>query len=280
MKTGTFYIKKRNIFLLLSAMIIGVVIPGCQSNEKVTPVNTPDNVDYEKNDKIIRLANGNWPPYNGESLPEGGCDSKVVQETFGLAGYEVEFGYFPWARSYSLSATGEWDGTIAWDDTPSHREDHWISSEPTSVQEWVFFYRKEDDFSWDSMNDLYGKTIGITTGYVYSDAFSDLPDDSVTFLESTTDEANLKMLLSGRIDVFPMEKEVGLYLLRNDFSTDEQNAIAFNKKPISEFNSYLLLSKAIPENKARIEEFDQAFQKLIESDRYDEIMAQCNQTGE
>ena len=276
--------KKRMVrcqFLLLSIiLILTLLVSGCQSKQEIVNNSIATGEVSTDNARIIRLANGNWPPYNGEFLVEGGCDSQVIKETFALAGYEVEYGYFPWARSYSLSATGEWDGTLAWDDTPTHRKDHWISAQPTSVQQWVFFYRKSESFSWESMNDLHGKTIGITTGYVYSDAFTNLPEDSVTFIESTTDDANFKMLLAGRIDVFPMEKEVGLYLINQNFSTEEQNLITFADKAFSEFNSHLLLSKAIPENEKRIKEFDTAFRKLMDNGRYEEIMLHCGQIGD
>lgn len=126
--------------------------------------NTPDA-------NTIRLANGSWEPYNGPGLPHGGCEAQVVEEAFALEGIAVKYEFFPWARSYSLSATGAWDGTLAWDDTPEHRADHYLSAEPITRQEWVFFYRKDRPLVWKTLDDLAGKTIGVTTGYVYSDAF-------------------------------------------------------------------------------------------------------------
>ena len=271
---------RNHFFLSVSLLVMLVIIVGCQPEQESIMESIPTDIVYSEHSNIVRLANGYWPPYNGKLLPEGGCDSQVIMETFALAGYEVEYGYFPWVRSYSLSATGEWDGTLAWDDTPSIQGEHWASAKPTSVQEWVFFYRKADNFSWNSLNDLQGKIIGITTGYKYSDTFVNLPEDSFTFLNSNSDETNLKMLVAGHIDVFPIEKNVGLYLIRQGFSEEEQNMITYDEKAISEFNSYLLLSKAIPENEQRIKEFDQAFRKLIESGRYEKIMAQCIQGEE
>lgn len=270
-------VKKSISIILLLLFFNGCSSP--QSDLNLVDINNEVPIQDSEN-KNLRLANGNWPPYNGEDLFKGGCDSQVISETFALAGYEVEFGYFPWARSYALSKSGEWDGTMAWDDTVEHRMDHWISAEPTSVQQWVFFYKRGSDFDWNTLEDLKGKTIGVTTGYVYSDAFSELSNDEIKFLESTSDEANFRMLIAGRIDAFPMEKEVGLTIIGEIFTSDEQSQIAYNEKPLSEFQSYLLLSKAISENEARMKQFDQAFFDLVESGRYAEIMNQCTHTGE
>lgn len=45
---------------------------------------------------------------------------------------------------------------------PEHREQDYISAEPTSLQECVFFNRKDQPFSFTSMDSLEGKTVGIT----------------------------------------------------------------------------------------------------------------------
>jgi polar amino acid transport system substrate-binding protein len=226
--------------------------------------------------KVIRLANGAWPPYNGESLPHYGCDSWVISESFALEGITVEYSFFPWARSYNLSSTGELDGTLAWDDTPEHREQHYLSAEPTSIQEWVFFYRTDRPLKWETLDDLAGKTLGVTTGYVYSDTFKELKQKgTVTFVESSSDEANFRMLLVGRIDAFPMERWVGHSIMQSIFSAEKQAQITASPKSIAQFRSYLLLSKAVSQNEQRISLFNRGFKRLQESGRYAEIMQSC-----
>jgi polar amino acid transport system substrate-binding protein len=224
----------------------------------------------------IRLANGNWAPYNGPDLPDDGCDSQVISQAFALEGIKVTYGFFPWARSYSLSATGEWDGTLSWDDTPEHRSQHYLSAQPVSVQEWVFFHRTDRPLTWETLDDLAGKTIGITSGYVYSDAFKELQaKGSVNFVESSSNEANFKMLLAGRIDVFPIERRVGHALIRSIFTPEEQALIENSSKSFAQFRSYLLLSKAVPQNEQRLKLFNLGFERLQASGQYAQIMQGC-----
>jgi polar amino acid transport system substrate-binding protein len=236
------------------------------------PTNIPENT--------IRLANGYWPPYNGANLPHGGCDSWVIEEAFALQGIKVEYGYFPWVRSLSLSKNGDWDGTLAWDDTPELRKQYLTSAEPTTVQEWVFFYRKDQPLVWQSLDDLAGKRVGLTTGYVYSDSFEGLKQKgTVTFIESSSDEANFEMLLAGRIDAFAVERNVGHYLINKLFTEEDQALLMDSSTSFSDFDTYLLLSRAIPQNKERMELFDLGMKQLRESGRYAEIMQECNPEG-
>jgi polar amino acid transport system substrate-binding protein len=241
-----------------------------------TPIPTFTPVPPTQSMATVRLANGEWPPYNGQALPHYGCDSQVVAEAFALEGITVEYGFFPWARSYWLSASGAWDGTVAWADTPEHRQQHYVSAEPTSIQKWVFFYRKDRPFSWETMDDLTGKTIGTTTGYVYSDVFKDLEQKgTATFEETSSDVANFKMLLAGRIDVFPMEYRVGYTILKSSFTAEEQAQITTSPKALTEFRPVMLLSRAVPLNAQRMELFNQGWQHLQASGRYTEIMQGC-----
>ena len=62
----------------------------------------------------IRLTNGEWPPFMSKNGPHHGVASHVITEAFALVGVEVEFGFFPWARSLKLAKEGVWDGSAAW----------------------------------------------------------------------------------------------------------------------------------------------------------------------
>ncbi len=263
-------------------LMILFVLSACSSDtfnqDRSTLSDLPSPQMSETNAPEISLAIGEWPPYTGETLKNYGCDAQVVAEVFRSQGVEVKFGFFPWARSYYEAQTGNWDGTFEWADTPELRKDFYISQEKLSDQEWVFFYRTTDPFNWESMLDLAGKKIGLTSGYVYSDLFTDLQNNkNYSFEEATSDLANFQKLLSGRIDIFPIEKQVGLTILQEHFSSEEINQLTIHPKSIYSFDPYLLLNKQNPENEKRIELFNQGLKELKQSGRYEEIMQECIQ---
>jgi polar amino acid transport system substrate-binding protein len=227
---------------------------------------------------VVRLASGDWQPYTGQDLPKQGCDSWTIAEAFALEGIRVEYSFMPWARSLRLAEDGALDGTLEWGDTPEFREKFYVSADYLSSQEWVFFYPVNRSFEWHSLDDLAGKRVGVTSGYTYSGAFREIRGrGTVLFEEASSDEANFRKLLAGRIDVFPMERRVGYGMLLRLLPGEERAQITDHSRPITEFRPYLFLSRARPENRERMELFDRGWRQLKESGRYAEIRRACGE---
>jgi polar amino acid transport system substrate-binding protein len=263
-------------------LLLVLLLSACGKTLSKTPVVVPTEsiVESTPNSKIsnIRISNGEWAPYTGKNLTGYGCDSMVVTEVFKQMDIAVVYDFFPWARAMQVAKTGEYDGTIEWDNTLEFQRDFYISSDSITEQEWVFFFQADHPLEWNSIDDLAGKKIGTTSGYLYSDAFSkQLKDTRFVFEAASSDEANFRKLLSGRIDVFPMERNVGNAILKNKFSTEEIRQITYNPKPISTFRPHLLLNRLRPENQEQISKFDQKLKLLKESPRYLEIIKSCVQ---
>ncbi len=230
--------------------------------------------------QTIRLANGEWPPYTGQYLPGHGCDSQVVAESFALEGIRVEYEFLPWARGLLLSQNGVVDGAIEWAGTPEQRRTHFVSEEPLSRQQWVFFHRRNSPYPWQRLEDLKDRTIGLTIGYAYNDVFAALrKQHPAMFKEAASDLLNFKKLLSGRIDLFPIERAVGYHLIGNELSPEEQAGLTEDPLPVAEFTTHLLLSRAHPENEQRMQLFEQGLRRLKASERYRAIMAPCTPKG-
>jgi len=263
------------LFILL--LVLTPVGGHCQDRAAAEP--TPSAVQpapARAGIEVVRLANGHWPPHTGSDLPGQGCDSQVVVEAFALEGIRVEFRFLPWARGLLLSQNGVLDGAIEWADTPGHRAGHFVSREPLSRQQWVFYHRRDRNFPWETLNDLGGALIGLTIGYAYSDVFVDLQRRRpAQFTEATSDLLNLKKLLAGRIDLLPIERSVGAYLVRTTLTEQQQIEILEDPRPLADFFAYLLLSRASADSQERMARFDRGLQRLKESGRYGEIVSRC-----
>jgi len=64
--------------------------------------------------ETIRLTNGEWQPFLSKDAPHHGFASHIVTAAFALVGVEVEYGFFPWKRSFKLAKEGTWDGSVVW----------------------------------------------------------------------------------------------------------------------------------------------------------------------
>jgi polar amino acid transport system substrate-binding protein len=165
---------------------------------------------------------------------------------------------------------------IEWADTVEARRSFFVSKEPISHQEFVFFHRVDHPMEWKTKADLAGKVIGLTSGYLYSDLFNDMRNDSrFQFQEASTDEANFEKLLAGRIDIFPMEQNVGLAILKAKFTPRQIDQLMYDNKPLSTFEPYVFLSKKDPDNENLMKRYNLAFQEFLYTNDFQKLAGAC-----
>ncbi len=223
--------------------------------------------------KTIRLTNGEWQPYLSKDTPHYGFASHIVTEAFALVGIEVEYGFFPWKRSFKIAKEGTWDGSVVWVDSDERRE-HFLYSDAVVPSTYRFFHLKSTDFDWNSYEDLKDLRIGGTLEYSYGKSFDAAEEAGVIRTHrAPNDETNLKKLLKGRIEVFPGEVMVTYAQIRDTFSEEDAALFTHHPKAINEDPLYLLLSKKVAGNEAMRDLFNEGLKRLKESGRYDQIIA-------
>ena len=221
----------------------------------------------------IRLTNGEWQPYLSKDVAHHGFASHVVTEAFAQVGVEVEYGFFPWARSFKLAKDGKWDGSVVWVDSEERRID-FLYSDPVVPSRFVFFHLKNTKFDWDTYEDLTNVRIGGTLEYAYSKAFDEAEAAGIIKTNrAPDDETGLRKLLKRRIEVFPGEVMVTYAQIRDTFTEDEAALFTHHDKPIHVQPMYLLLSKKVPTSEQMRDRFNEGLRLLKESERYDQIIA-------
>jgi len=225
----------------------------------------------------VRLASGEWPPYLSEKLPHFGVASRIVTDAFAAKGITVEYGYFPWARSLKLAQDGNWDGSLIWQKTPEREQDFYFSETVITGQN-VFFHLKSRPFEWKEMKDLAGLHIGATLDYTYGEAFTKAEADGTLTVERVpSDEQNLRKLLAGRIDIFPLDLDVGLAMLRENLTPEEAAQITYNPLPIQSTSFSIMLSKKVPRNKEMLDLFNAGLKELIASGKVQQYIEESRQ---
>lgn len=230
--------------------------------------------DIAANDSdIVHLSTGEWKPYISESADDYGDFTRIVTEAFQAAGKKVDYSFYPWKRALYLAKTGEVQGVIAVTKNPQREQDYWFSKEPIISSERVFFHLRSTELKWTTVEDLAPFHIGATEEYHYGSSFAEAEKQGRIHVErADTDVQNFKMLLAGRIDIFPITYEIGNFILRNEFP--ESTQVTYNPKPLNTTPFYILLSKKHPENEQLIADFDKGFAKLKKSGRYSELLGE------
>ncbi|MCP4353585.1 MAG: amino acid ABC transporter substrate-binding protein [Desulfobacterales bacterium] len=226
-------------------------------------------------EETIRLASGEWSPYQSENLKYFGVASRIVTEAFALEGVKVEYSYFPWNRSFKLTEKGKWDGTFLWFDTPERRKNFYISDPVVDIQ-YVFFHLKTYSFDWKTIDDLKGLIIiGGTVGYEYGEAFQNAEKArKIKVQRIHKDEQSFKKLLKGRIHIFPNDLDAGLELIHKHFTPEQAELFTYHPKPVRAAPHHILFSKKVEKNRQMLELFNKGLKQLKQSGKADQYLTE------
>jgi len=224
-------------------------------------------------EKVARLTPGAWKPFLSETTPHNGFTSHIITEAFAVEGYRVEYSFFPWARAYDQAKKGNFDGSAAWMDGQDRRENFYLTN-PVSEAAYHFFYLTDNEFDWETLEDLRDIKIGATLEYTYTDEFVSAAKNKeldVNFVAS--DEINLKKLLKGRIKIFPGEVVVTYGQLRSLFPESTVKKFTHHPKPLTASPMHLLLSMKTDRAKELNDVFNSGLEKIKKNGTFDQIMA-------
>lgn len=168
--------------------------------------------------QTITLSNGEWKPYLGENLPNGGVASHIITEAFATQKIEVNYKWYgeSWKRAYKDATRGsKVIGSAIWS-YKKEREKEVIYSEPVIPgADDVFFHMKGNKFNWTKPEDLKDVPIGGVQGYVYGPLIEKAIKDGNLKLDRVAGESdNIKKLAKGRIKAFLANRKIGLDLIK------------------------------------------------------------------
>ncbi|MHC4884373.1 MAG: substrate-binding periplasmic protein [Planctomycetota bacterium] len=210
----------------------------------------------------VTLANGEWAPYQSKNLKHSGVASRIVTEAFQEGGVEVTFAYKPWKRGFEEAKAGKLSGTFLWFDKAERRKD-FLFSDPVVDITYVFFYRKDKPFAWNTVEDLKGLKIAATKEYTYGEAFEKAEKAKTIKVERTSkDIQGFKKLLAGKVDVFPCEVDTGLELIKKEFSVEDVAKLAWHPLPVKKAPHHLLISKKTAGAEALLKVFNKGLADL------------------
>lgn len=224
--------------------------------------------------ETIRLASGEWSPYQSKKLKYYGVASRIVTEAFAMGDIRVEYGYFPWKRSYKNAEKGKWDGTFLWFDTVERRKKFYVSDPIINIQ-YVFFYLKTYPFDWTTIDDLKEIKIGGTLEYNYGDMFQNAEKTKkINVHRIATDEQNFKKLLKGRIQIFPNDLDAGYEILHKHFTPEQVKLFTYHPIPLKVAPHHLLLPIKIKKNRQMLEIFNQGLSILKKTGKINQYLSE------
>jgi polar amino acid transport system substrate-binding protein len=226
---------------------------------------------------VLKIATGELSPYATESRADQGIALSIVRKAFELQGYAVEYTFMPWSRTLAEAKIGKWDGTAYWGRKPEH-EATFLISDNVLTEQWVFVYRNDLKFNWTTVADLRPYRMALIQDYTYTpEIWTMAKAGELTVERLTSEQAALKMLLTNRIDIAPMERNVACDLLRRNFSTEEAHRLSVHPKLMTDsFTTHLMLPRSHSDSAARMADFNKGLSKLRSSKDYANLLSQVS----
>jgi polar amino acid transport system substrate-binding protein len=194
-------------------------------------------------DKVVRIATLDWPPYTGKDLPEGGATTNVVRAAFEKVGYKVEVEYRPWKRAIDMAKKGTDEVIAYFPGYHCHHQSGFVASEPIGNGPLGFAEHVDAPITWDSVDDLGEQQmkIGTVLGYANTDEFdAKVGTGYILAVPSNDDLTNLKKLARKRIDAVVIDKLVLEYLKASEASLKgSTDVLQFNAKPLDDKTLFL-----------------------------------------
>jgi polar amino acid transport system substrate-binding protein len=210
----------------------------------------------------IRISTGEWAPFASENLPGGGPVNSLINDVFEEAGYDPEFVYLPWRRALAEAERGRYGATSFWYYSED-RDADFIHVGPVSRETLAFArLRTTPEPIWTTLADLTEYRIGAVSGLTYTEEFWDLANtETLTVNIGPSDEANLRKLLAGRIDLYPVSVAVARHILEINFTEEERALIEISEHAISEVNGFILFARSAPNIENVVRDFEAALER-------------------
>lgn len=267
-------LKFKKLKMLSAVLMVLFLFTACGSNSDSTN-DAADNEEQETavesseaDSSTVKLAIGEWPPYTSESIETAKMAEEVVTAAFNAVGMKVEYSYYPWKRSYTLTEKGESDGTFPWNKTEERAKLFKLNNEPIATDRNIFVHLKGSDFSYSKIEDLKKYKMGAMRGYKQVELYK---KHNISTEVVENEEQCIKMLIAGRLEAFEASENVINYILKNKFSEEDRAKVEIYSKAAGQDQFYVLFANSERGNNF-VKEFNKGFAKIKNNGRYDAIM--------
>lgn len=221
--------------------------------------------------KELRLAIGDeLPPYIFKNSSRG-IEYEIVKEVLALKGYKLVPRYVPLARLIRHVQKDNIDGALTISEN-FNTEGMYLSS-PYITYHNVVVSLVKNQVEIEDLSDFKMKSIlSFQNSKRYlGDKYSYATDTCRKYSEMNNQENQVAMLLRDRVDAIVIDKNIFLYHYKTSKKIDEHKKTRFHD--LFSPSHYRVLFK----DKEIRRDFNQGLKKLIESGRYDHILAKYTQ---
>lgn len=219
----------------------------------------------------IPVVTGEWPPVTSETLEDLGFYTVLVSAIFKEMQVVPEYKFYPWKRCELLVQKGDVFAAFPYANKPERAKlylfsDGLLYDYPVKL----FFYKKQkSDFVYERLEDLRAYRVAGIAGYGY---LEDFKAANIHYLYADTEETALRMLVAGRVDLVAVNTIVALEFIERLFPNEKASFGVLDKPAEPLLKLGLIVSKTYPNAETLLEQFNAAFQRIVENGTYAQFL--------
>ena len=218
--------------------------------------------------QTVNLTSGEFPPFVGSNLENGGLATEIVSRIFNELGDQAIISFRPWKRGYSETLSGKYSATFPYSKN-KEREKTFFYSNPIYELEEHFFTMKSANINYTKTYDLTDLRICKPLGYNLF-GLKKLSEDNVISLASPKSMGHcFKMLATKRVDMVLTNEATGWEYVEKLF--DNPNQFSMAEKSYIKIGHYFITPKNNQQAEAMIREFNKVLETLKISGEIDLI---------
>lgn len=222
-----------------------------------------------RSQEIVKLSTVDFPPYSySEGQVIKGIEVDIVKKIFDNQGIKYNIELVPFPRALNSVEAGERDFIFNFYKNPD-RLKIFDYSDPILENPLVLFVKKDKNIVFTGkIDELKNYNIGTMLGYTYSPEFDKARKEKTLKTEEVSGhEPNFQKLAAGRIDIYIVERSVGLYIIKK---LGLQKEFKYLNVPLKVQQGYMGISKKNPK-KALLVKINAGLQALKASGEYQKI---------
>lgn len=220
----------------------------------------------------VKLVTGEFYPYSGSELTNGGMITALVTESLLAAHKKVDLYFLPWKRGLIYTLNHRMAATFPYV-KDSQREAQYLFSESIFSAKVSLFVRRDSSITFSKDIDLKGLSTCVPLGYSTKEIQRFLTKGLIRVgMRPVTDSQCLKAVHNGNIDFYSVNELTGRTLARDLFGTSR--ALKTVGNPVSINNYHLIIAKDYPGGDKLLQAFNSGLNKIKVNGKYQRIVDQ------
>ena len=221
-------------------------------------------------EETLYLVTGDFAPFSGKTLPQGGMTTEITTQAFKEMGYQVHIDFEPWRRGYINTGKLLYFGTFPYVED-STRKKKFLFSDPLYTTKVNFFVRSDFNKMLHKDEDLRGLKACLPVGYSTREIQGFLDEGLLTItMRPSNDAACFRAVEKNRVDLYAVNYITGWKIIKQIFG--QNNGFKNIGKPLMPAHYHLIVGRQHPNGQALLKIFNEGLIRLKHNGMYQKIV--------